>query len=224
MNSKTRKRHFILEKIYATFATWKLLVNRPRLGKSLVYRAVAKRFCQAGAAGVSGGLAAGPGRAAPPQERGNRVPERPLLPRTGVTTGDADVFLPEGIFQNPSPRLPSPSFLSSGRFLVAARDNRPPHPARLPAPRLSLPAKPSLNDRAPLPCPHTVSRARQARDRALAPDHRGQRSGIARRPGPGGAVAPAPLPGPASAPPGCSRPPAARKGGSPQCQACVFVV
>lgn len=78
-----------------------MLVNQSRLRKSLVFRAVAKPFRRAGAAGMSGaggagcGLetAAGPGRAALPQE--------PLLPRTGVTTGDVDVSLAEDIFQKP---------------------------------------------------------------------------------------------------------------------------
>lgn len=100
------------------------------------------------------GLAAGPGRAAPPQDRGKRVPGHPLLPRTGVTMGHADGSLAEDIFQNPPP---APSFFScplrSGSCLLAVRDNRPspPHPARLPAPRLRLPAKLSVNDRAPPP-------------------------------------------------------------------------
>lgn len=179
--------------------------------------------CQAGAAGVSeaGGAgcelrsAAGPGRAAAPQDLGKQVPD--FLPRTAVTTGD--MSLAEDIFQSPSPQS-----LSSGRCLPAARDSRPspPHAARLPAFRLPLPAKPPLTDQAPLP---GAPRREQGRA-AAGPSPRATAGSGAGTPG-GRAPAARPprrLSRDPPAPPGCSRPPAAQQGVSSQCQACVFVV
>lgn len=71
------------------------------------------------------------------------------------------------------------------------------------------PCTPSLTDRAPVPCPLAVSRATQARGRALVTGRCGQRGGSARRPGPGSAAVPVPLralPAPGGAAPGLPRP------------------
>lgn len=137
-----------------------------------------KALGRAGVDGVNRGDAehGGAGAAAPPAPR-DRVPGDPLMPRTGA----AGMQRVPGIFQKLSP-----SFLPSGRCLLAARDSFPslPHLGRLAASCLPLSAKPSVTDRAPVPCPLAMSRAVQAGGRA----------------------------------------PAARQGGSSQCQACVFVV
>lgn len=128
----------------------------------------------------------------------NQVPERPLLPKPGtIREGQTCLSLT-------GESLPTTSLLRE----VPAGFSGQPHPAQLPASRLPLPAIQAATAQAPLP---------------ISPPWAGHEgSGQSLRPGPpqpspGSAVAPVPLPG-------RSRPPAAQRGGSPQCQACVFVV
>lgn len=151
----------------------------------------------AGAAAAGGRARRGRGCCAP-AGREERAPGHRLMPGTAAATGHA-ACARQKTYSRSSPHLFPPAPPGGALWLLGTTPI-----AASSRPALWEPlAKPSLTDGAPVPSPWA----------GQSPRHRPRSSAV-----------PAPLPGPARAPRGCSRPPAARQGGSSQCQACVFVV